>query len=272
MAKPGQRMSFPSGTDPAAYWESRARRYAAQGAGLAAVCSYGMPAFYNRAIHICQYRAMRPFLENIGGQSVLDVGCGVGRWSLWMADRGARVTGTDISPTMVREATRRAAAAGIADRCRFQVADLAELNLGEKYDLILGVTVLQHILEADRLESAVRNLKTHLAPGGQLILVESAPTKWISRCDTPVFRARSAAAYLLVFAKCGLRARVVTGIDPMPLKTLLLPYYSRLPKFLAVSVLAVATTISLPMDVHFGRRWVRASWHKLFALRHAHGD
>ena len=32
------------------YWEQRACRFASQGDGLAAVCSYGMPAFYNRVI------------------------------------------------------------------------------------------------------------------------------------------------------------------------------------------------------------------------------
>src|SRR4029077_19830606 len=33
------------------YWEERARRFATEGNALAAVCSYGMPAFYNRVIH-----------------------------------------------------------------------------------------------------------------------------------------------------------------------------------------------------------------------------
>ena len=36
------------------YWEARARRFAADGAGLAAVCSFGMPYFYNRTIDLCQ--------------------------------------------------------------------------------------------------------------------------------------------------------------------------------------------------------------------------
>jgi hypothetical protein len=33
-----------------AYWERRAQQFAARGRGLAAVCSYGMPWFYNRYI------------------------------------------------------------------------------------------------------------------------------------------------------------------------------------------------------------------------------
>src|SRR3984957_5197559 len=132
---------------PSVYWEERARRFAGEGEGLAAVCAYGMPCFYNRAIHFTQRMALAPWLRIDAGMRVLDVGCGVGRWSRLLAARGAQVTGVDLSPTMIGEARRRAAGAGLAERCRFVVADLAQLELGERFDLILGVTVLQHILE-----------------------------------------------------------------------------------------------------------------------------
>ena len=269
MVEVGQRVNFPMDADPAHYWEDRARRYASQGEGLAAVCSCGMPDFYNRAIHFCQFRALRPLMEKTRGRSVLDVGCGVGRWSLWMAARGARVTGADVSPSMVREARRRAVAAGLAEKCEYQVADLTNLDLHEQYDFILSVTVLQHITELRRLESAVRNLKAHLAPKGRVVLIEAAPTKLISRCDTPVFQARSERSYLQVFGKCGLSPIVVRGVDPISLRTLLLPYYLRLPKLLAVSALAVATAISLPIAALCGQTCVRVSWHKLFVLGHS---
>ena len=113
---------------PALYWEERARRFATEGDGLAAVCSYGMPAFYNRMIHTCQRLALEPWLRVRRGTSVLDVGCGVGRWSRELACRGARVTGIDLSPTMIAQAKRRAAAQGVAGRCRFLVQDLALLD------------------------------------------------------------------------------------------------------------------------------------------------
>ena len=97
---------------PTDYWEDRARRFAREGAGLAAVCSYGMPELYNRMIDHCQRLALRPWLEVAPGMRVLDVGCGVGRWSTMLAERGAAVTGMDLSPTMIAEAKRRAAANG----------------------------------------------------------------------------------------------------------------------------------------------------------------
>src|SRR5579863_10130749 len=118
------------GRRPAEYWEARAQRFAAAGNGLAAVCSYGMPGFYNRLIHICQRRALEPWLKVAPGTRVLDVGCGIGRWSRLLAARGACVTGIDLSPTMIAEAERRAAASGLASRCRFIVQDSAALEIG----------------------------------------------------------------------------------------------------------------------------------------------
>src|SRR5262249_36982230 len=119
------------------YWEGRARRFAAEGAGLAAVCSFGMPLFYNRAIDLCQRLALGRWLRVRPGTRVLDVGCGVGRWSRHLAARGASVTGIDLSPTMITEARRRTRAAPqLRGECRFLVQDLAHLEAGEKFDLI----------------------------------------------------------------------------------------------------------------------------------------
>src|ERR1700732_1480074 len=113
---------------PSLYWEDRARRFAGERDGLAAVCAYGMPGFYNRAIHLEQRLALEPWLKVTAGTRVLDVGCGVGRWSRLLAARGAQVTGVDLSPTMIHEARRRAAGAGLAERCRFLVQDSAALD------------------------------------------------------------------------------------------------------------------------------------------------
>lgn len=261
-----------SDAQPVAYWEDRARRYAPEGNGLAAVCSYGMPAFYNRAIHICQRLALKPWLKQAVHRQVLDVGCGIGRWSRLMAAQGAHVTGVDFSPTMMAEATRRAAAEGLTDRCRFVAQDLAELSTGSRYELILGVTVLQHILQPDRLQRAASHLAAHLAPNGLMVLIEAAPSRSNSRCDNPFFRARSLDTYLTLFAGCGLTVQVISGIDPMPLKTLFLPYYARLPKPLALAGLAVVTALSLPADALLGRHWVNRSWHKLLVLKHKSGS
>ena len=251
------------------YWEGRTRRYATDGDGLAAVCSYGMPEFYNRSIDLCQRLALAPWLTTVGpGTRVLDVACGVGRWSRRLAARGAQVTGVDLSPTMLAEAARRAEADGLAERCRFFAQDLAALDVGERFPLVLAVTVLQHILDAQRLQAAVTRLASHLEPGGRMLVLEAAPSRNVSRCDSAIFRARTADDYRDLFGRCGLAVEAVSGVDPMPLKTLYLPHYRRLPKPIALAGLAVVTALSLPLDVLIGRRCCDLSWHKLFVLRH----
>jgi SAM-dependent methyltransferase len=257
---------------PSAYWEDRAQRFAGEGAGLAAVCAYGMPEFYNRAIQLEQRLALRPWLDVKPGTRVLDVGCGVGRWSRLLAAKGASVTGVDLSPTMISQAQQRAAAEGVADRCQFRVQDLSRLDVGGQFDVVLGVTVLQHILEPALLRAAVRRMTAHLTPGGRMILLEAAPTGSVDRCDSTVFRARQRHVYLDLFRECDLELRALTGVDPAPLRTRLLPNLRKLPRKVSMSLLVLSTALSLPVDALFGRRAVNQSWHAVFVLEKKMGE
>lgn len=263
--------SAPAGYRPAEYWEGRARRFAVAGDGLAAVCSYGMPGFYNRLIQFCQRRALAPWLKVRAGSRVLDVGCGIGRWSLLLASRGARVTGIDLSPTMIGEAKRRAAASGLSRRCRFMVQDSAALEIDGCFDLIVCVTVLQHILDVGALRCATERMAEHLAPNGRLVVLEAAPARLASHCNTAVFTARHRAFYLRLFRECGLRVQALSGVDPAPFKTWLLPHLPRLPRPLRLGALALVTALSAPFDALCGRLLTERSWHTVFVLQHDSG-
>ena len=248
------------------YWEERARRFAGVEDGLPAVCSYGMPRFYNAYIQATQRRALAPLLRVDARDTVLDVGCGVGRWSLAMAARGADVTGIDLSQSMVAEATRRAAARGVSSRCGFIEGDLAEIELGRSFSRITVVTVLQHILEERRLREAIARLARHLRPGGRLVALEAAPTRHETSCDTGIFRARSEQFYRERFADAGLALCDLRGVDPAPWKTRFLPYYAALPRWVRVPALAAITALSTPFDLLVSPHLASWSWHKVFVL------
>ncbi|HEX5461164.1 MAG TPA: methyltransferase domain-containing protein [Steroidobacteraceae bacterium] len=252
----------------AEYWDERARRYALQGHGLAAVCSYGMPAFYNSYIDICQRRALRRWLSRAArpGSTALDVGCGVGRWSLELARRGHEVTGVDLSPRMVERATARAQDAGLT--CQFATGNATTLALDRKFDVVLCVTVLQHIMEPEAAQTAVERLAAHLAPGGELVLLEAAPARAIKSCDTAAFNARTLVWYADALRRAGLRLTEHHGVDPTPLKAWLMPAYRRMPVPLRVIALALTTAISLPLDFALGRALTRFSWHAVLVARH----
>ncbi len=99
------------------------------------------------------------------GGRVLEVGCGAGDLSLWLAAEGYSVQGVDISPTAVAWAREKAQARGL--RAEFQVGDVTNLTgySADMFDLVLDGYCLHCIIGQDRgafLGSVYRVLK----PGG----------------------------------------------------------------------------------------------------------
>lgn len=72
-------------------------------------------------------------LARVGSRDVLfDLGCGDGRIVITAATKfGARGTGIDIDPARIQEARSNAAAAGVADRVKFEQADLFESDFSQ---------------------------------------------------------------------------------------------------------------------------------------------
>lgn len=265
---PARRLDDPT---PRRYWDARARLFAGRGAGLAAVCSYGMPWFYNWHIDLLQRRALDRWFRGTHRGSMLEIGCGVGRWTRRLAQSGHDVVGLDLSSIMVQEARRRAHEEAVDARCRFLTADSADIPLQKRFDRILAVTVLQHLLDPERFRASLEQLRDRLADDGLVVLLEAAPSRSNRRCNTEVFVARSEQEYLEAFAATGLRCLAIEAVDPAPFKTWFLPWYSRLPRPLAVATLFAVTIAALPIDL-LTVRWGRAaSWHKVFALTHS-GD
>src|SRR5262245_10820869 len=69
--------------------------------------------------------AFAAFAENLPTTGfALEIACGRGEAALWLASRGMRVLGVDLSPVAIDLARERAARSGLAERCQFEVADL----------------------------------------------------------------------------------------------------------------------------------------------------
>jgi len=76
--------------------------------------------------------------------TVLDIGCGWGGMALTLArDFGARVTGITLSEEQLAEARARAAAAGLADRVKFELMDYRKLD--RPFDRIVSVGMFEHV-------------------------------------------------------------------------------------------------------------------------------
>ncbi len=255
-------------TDKGEYWDERARKFGAVGNGLKAVCSYGMPFPYNAYINIIQKRALSAVMNLRVGEAILELGCGVGRWSLEMARKGAAVTGMDISEEMIRIAGCRARAEGLS--ILFLVSSIAELDVEPaSFDRVLAVTVLQHILSTEELKRSAAVISGALRRGGTLILLEVAPYKQTWKCDTEVFKARTYESYKGLFGAYGMSLEDVRAVDPSPFKRWLLPYYKKLPAWMRRVTITAVALLSLLVDFPLTgtRGLVAYSWHKVMVFR-----
>jgi SAM-dependent methyltransferase len=83
-----------------------------------------------------------PSLTELKDQTVLDVGCGAGPWSIFAALHGAEVFGIDIQPQMIELAKKAIKEAGVDDRVILDVGDVAELPYESSYfDLGISINV-----------------------------------------------------------------------------------------------------------------------------------
>lgn len=68
----------------------------------------------------------------------LELACGRGGVAVWLAQRGLRVRGCDVSPVAITQARQLAGLAGVADRCRFETLDLdGGLPAGPPVDVLV---------------------------------------------------------------------------------------------------------------------------------------
>jgi tocopherol O-methyltransferase len=102
-------------------------------------------------------------------QNILDVGCGIGGSSLYLAQKfQAAATGITLSPVQAKRATERAATAGLSNVTSFQVADAQAMPFDDNcFDFVWSLESGEHMPDkAKFLQECYRVLK----PGGVFLM------------------------------------------------------------------------------------------------------
>jgi len=108
------------------------------------------------------------------GESVLDVGCGTGDFSLDVYTRvgaGGRVSGIDPGPKQIARARVKAARRG--SPIDFQIGVVEQIVFPDQsFDVVLS-TFMMHMLPDDLKRQGLREIARVLKPGGRLLVVDT---------------------------------------------------------------------------------------------------
>lgn len=111
------------------------------------------------------------FAGILPGERVLEAGCGMGRYTLLLAQQGVRVEGLDLSPVLIEQLR-------LFDGGRYNIplhcADIIRHppELDGQFDAVVGFFVLHHLHSLPlSFEGIIRLLK----PGGRVVFLEPNP-------------------------------------------------------------------------------------------------
>lgn len=115
-------------------------------------------------------RVVRQSPLHLGGARVLELGCGTGKNSEWLAAQARELVALDFSPGMLDVARRRVRAAHV----RFVERDITHAWPVEaaSMDVVVGNLVLEHVHDLQPIYSEAARV---LRPGGELFLCELHP-------------------------------------------------------------------------------------------------
>jgi SAM-dependent methyltransferase len=109
-------------------------------------------------------------IVNMKGKKVLEVGCGRGAYTCYFAKNyGAKITGIDLNPDMIKSSTYRAKEEGILDSIEFRVADASNLPFPNRsFDIV--VSECGPVGLAPEPQKVVNEMVRVLKPNGYIVV------------------------------------------------------------------------------------------------------
>ena len=111
----------------------------------------------------------KKFLGQVSGQKILEIGCGNGELTVWLAKLGAEVFGVDISDESIKIAELRSTQNQTSGQTHFYAQPAEQLPFENNYFDLVFINVTLHHLD---IELALQEFLRVLKVGGRLVAVE----------------------------------------------------------------------------------------------------
>ncbi len=142
------------------FWKERIARYGHTG------WSDHATYFYDQQLRLKAVESL--VRERVRSRGIaLDYGCGTGDFAGMLSGMFTRVIAADILPEILRVARRRNRSPRIAFR------EVGDSLFDERYDLILCITVLQHVVDDVDLEALFSGFSRSVRTGGVVLVLDS---------------------------------------------------------------------------------------------------
>lgn len=138
--------------------------------------TYGLTAPHSDVVDMVENYAVKPC-------KVLDLGCGQGRNSLFLADRGFDVTSYDLSPNMIESLLGIIAKEGIRN-IHVEQYDINHAEIKGQYDLIMSTVVLMFV-NRDNIPAIIKDMQNHTNTNGYNLIVSAMSTEAYPFTDFP---------------------------------------------------------------------------------------
>jgi 2-polyprenyl-3-methyl-5-hydroxy-6-metoxy-1,4-benzoquinol methylase len=129
------------------------------------------------------------------GATMLDVGCGPGRYGIELARRGAaRCVGVDVAAAMIEIASAEAGKAGVAARCEWAVSEWLAWKTDEQFDAVVAMGYY------DYLEDPLPHLQKMIASARGRVFA-SFPKRWTVRTGLRIVRFKLAHGFVRFYSR-----------------------------------------------------------------------
>lgn len=108
-------------------------------------------------------------LDSLGNWDLLDAGCGFGQYDHFILNRfeNVHITSIDVKASYLEDNKKFFQTEIEQERIQFILADLLNLKLEKKFDLIICIDVLEHIEDDQKV---IKNLSSLLKKGGYFLM------------------------------------------------------------------------------------------------------